>query len=300
MGKSRTWIEHCEPPLPSTCAVLIPGDIHLAAQNRVKALLELLVSVEFEQLWVLGDLLDHTELFHFWEKKWWQIRRGKIEHVGRLRKRDRRVLKLIENCRQNGVRVIYVHGNHDANIRVLLEQVALLLGDKKYMDMPDVRDVLLTLDCIARWDIRQFIFEEVHGVRFYAEHGDSFDHIVHSKKIITALGSFFWELLKEVEKEKHTFARFAKRQVKLWTRISNQVAAGVSGVAYQRGARCAFAGHTHDPWDTVINGVRYVNVGSFDLHESACATISHKGQVTLHRVYTRDSPVKNPRRNEKR
>lgn len=296
MNKSRTWIERCEPPLPATCAVLIPGDIHLGAMNRSKALLELLASIQFTELWLLGDVLDHTDLPHFWKKKWWQIKRGKIEHVGRLRKRDRRVLQCIDERRKEGARILYTPGNHDEKIGQLLQEVALLLAGDPDRHAPDVRDVLLSLDCIAQWDIRPFILEEVNGVRFYAEHGDNFDHIVHKRKIITGLGSFFWELLKEVEKEKHTFASFAKRQVKTWTKISNQVAAGVSGVARHYGAQYAFAGHTHDPWHTNVDGVEYINMGSFDLHESACVTISHDGQPTLHRVYTRDAPIKNPRR----
>jgi UDP-2,3-diacylglucosamine pyrophosphatase LpxH len=300
MYRSRTFIKAIEPPLPDTIWACGPGDVHLGADNRSKALLELLSYITCEVLVLNGDFIDHANLERFRNKRGFKKKNGEWEHTGRLRRRDRRVIQRIEKMREAGTRVIYIHGNHDEGIEDMLVQVRALLQDQRQQKNKDFWDMLLALRLMGNWEHCHETVLERNDVKYFFTHGDAWDHIVHSKQTLTGLGAFFWEVLKGVEREKHTVAQFVKRRVKRWTQISNQVAAGASAEALFRDAQYAFAGHTHDPWRTDIKvpgkgTVNYVNIGSFDLHESGFFTITPEGVVTLHRVYAHNKHIGNPR-----
>jgi len=281
MKRSRTWIEKIEPPLPEHIVVCGPGDVHLAADNRSKALLELLRSITTDVLVLSGDFLDTDNL----EKL-----------LTRLSKTDRKVIEQIHTMHDNGMRIVYLLGNHDADVHDLLKYVQLRLLDEEVDLRTKEGKVLKALDGIRDWEICTSIVLEHRGVQHFFIHGDQWDHIVHSKKIITGLGTFFWEILKRVDKKRHKYASAAKRNIKKWTQISKQVASGAIAVAKAEKAQYAYAGHTHDIWEFKLDGVKFKNLGSFDLHESGFFTIDREGVVRLHRIYTFDKHIKNPRK----
>jgi UDP-2,3-diacylglucosamine pyrophosphatase LpxH len=296
MQKSRTWIERIEPPLPARIWAAGPGDVHLAAENRSKALIELLHPLEMKVLVLNGDFLDHTNVRRLCRDQTWLERRNKLVHSGRLRQVDQHVIRLIEAKRRTGTRIVLNIGNHDVGMQDLFIRARSLALDDVERRNPHVREILKNLLLIENWELREELLLERNGIKFYITHGDRWDHIVHSKHAITGLGSFFWEHLKRIEREKQHVAHFAKRQVKLWTKISQQVAAGAITVARYHGAQYALAGHTHHAERKHIDGIDYVNIGSFDLHESGFFTITPEGVFTLHTVYTRHKQIANPRR----
>ena len=145
--------------------------------------------------------------------------------------------------------------------------------------------------------MRQWFAHEYRGIKFIHIHGDQWDHIVRGQrvgKLVARVGSFFWDILKRIDQEKHQIATFTKRRVKLVTKVSNQVAAGALEFGKHHSVRYVFAGHTHDPQEYSIDGITYINVGGFDMYESGLASIGTDGTVLLHRVQARSQEMENP------
>lgn len=150
--------------------------------------------------------------------------------------------------------------------------------------------MLETLSLIRNWQWQDVFVHEHRGMTYVHAHGDQWDHIVHGRyfgKVLSIVGAFLWELLKRIDSEKHKVAIFAKRRVKLWMKVSGNVADGALALAKQYQAHYVFAGHTHDSRQFTNDGVGYVNAGSFDLYESGLVSIDMEGKVTLHHVRAR-------------
>ena len=80
---------------------LIISDIHIGVKyNNAKALLELLDKYEFENLFLVGDIIDMTSMMRraFWKKAYWKL--------------IKKLVKLSED-----VRIVYITGNHDHLLR---------------------------------------------------------------------------------------------------------------------------------------------------------------------------------------
>ncbi len=278
----KTHVEKVTPTLPSEIYLLSPGDVHLAANNRSGALFEILSRVECRILVLNGDFLETSSLRHL------------LRH---LTQRDRDLIRLIEGKRRAGMRIVYTLGNHDEGVPALLAQIAGLTGDALRAYTTDERDILETLSLIQNWEIHKWFVHEHGGMKFIHIHGDQWDHIVRGKrmgKLLAYTGSFFWDILKRIDQEKHQIASFTKRRVKLVTKVSDQVAHGAVELAKQQGAHYVFAGHTHDPCEFHADGITYVNVGGFDMYESGLASIDTDGNVLLHRVQARSKQIENP------
>lgn len=280
-----TRIERIAPMVSRQVYLLSPGDVHLGAHNRSGAFLEILLNITCDMLVLNGDFLETNSLEYL------------IRH---LTQNDRDLLRLIDKKWRTGMRVVYTQGNHDDTVQTLLEDIQNLLQEGVYVRGSDEYDALEALSYIGNWEIQEMLLHEYRGKKFVHIHGDQWDHIVRGQRVgrfIASLGSFFWDLLKRVDREKHTVASFTKRRVKLWTKVSNQVAVGAIALAKQYGAEYAFAGHTHDPWEFSIDGVNYINAGSFDMYESGMVSIELDGTVLLHRVHARSTHINPYRQN---
>jgi predicted phosphodiesterase len=278
-SRPKTHVENIDPLLPSRVYLLSPGDVHLAGRNRGKALIEILSATECAVLVLNGDFLDVDSLKRL---------------LKRLSASDRALIKLIEEKRHAGTRVVYTQGNHDEEVTELLRQVEILRQIAPFEKGTREYEVLEALALIGNWERTEVFVHEREGVTYVHAHGDQWDPIVRGRyfgRAIARVGAILWEILKRTDSEKHKIAIFIKRRVKLWTKVSGKVADGAVALAREHGARYAFAGHTHDLRVAEAGGVGYINAGSFDLYEAGLASIGLDGRATLHRVRARSRPI---------
>lgn len=114
------------------------SDIHLGTKScKAKRLHDFLSSIECENLYLVGDIIDGWALRrkHYWTK-------GQTEVI-------RKVLKLSEK-----INVTYIAGNHDEFIRPFFKY-DIQIGDVQILDSLD--------------------YDAIDGRRIYVSHGDYFD-----------------------------------------------------------------------------------------------------------------------------
>jgi UDP-2,3-diacylglucosamine pyrophosphatase LpxH len=132
------------------------SDLHLGTRGcRAEALLEFLKSVEMQTLYLIGDIVDLESLRRnlYWPRA----------HADVLR-------EVVAKARA-GVRVVYVPGNHDADLREFIGA--------------EVCGIEVRRDCVHQTG---------QGVRLLVTHGDEFDAAVRCSRWLAALGSFAYDL----------------------------------------------------------------------------------------------------------
>ena len=176
----------------------------------------------------------------------------------RLTKDDWKVLSFLRKLSnpKRAVEVVWVIGNHDGGVAEILSH---LLGVPVH---------------------EEFVFE-VGGVRHLAIHGHQFDKWITEHVAITAVASTLYLWIQKVDPE-HRVSRWVKRRSKKWLRMSDKVAQDAVHHARAGGdVHVVHCGHTHQPIDKVVDGVRYVNSGSWTDKPSQYVTIDHAGEATL-------------------
>lgn len=154
----------------------------------------------------------------------------------RLNKRHFACLKVIRrNSDREDLRVIWIRGNHDGPADIVSHIVGVDFLDEYILDNGQVRLLIL--------------------------HGDQFDHFVTHFKALTALAcSVFYYIQKLFP---HRAARWIRRVSKKFQRNGRLVQE--SALEYARTNNCAFVtcGHTHLPIQIDVNGIRYLNTGTW-------------------------------------
>jgi len=133
------------------------SDTHLGGKNlKSSQLFDFLQKTESEYLYLVGDILDLLKL----KKKW---------HWPEI---NDRIINLILQKAQNGTKVIYLPGNHDAQFRQYIDR-----------DFNGIRICAET------------IHESANGGRFLVLHGDQFDCVVQNSRWISNIGSILYDAL---------------------------------------------------------------------------------------------------------
>ena len=133
------------------------SDIHLGTRDaQVDYLLDFLNHVEFDTLYLVGDIIDVWKMRSGW---YWTQTTLEVVH------------KVMERARQ-GVQVIYIPGNHDEILR----------------------DYCGTFVNGLRIE-RQAIHRCANGKRLLVMHGDEFDCVVVCNKWLAHLGSWAYDSL---------------------------------------------------------------------------------------------------------
>lgn len=160
---------------------------------------------------------------------------------------------------RHNVDVVWVIGNHDGG----------------------VADVLSHLLGVAVHE--EYVFE-VAGQKHLAIHGHQFDRWVRNRVVITAIATALYTMLQAVDRKRRV-SRWVKRTSKKLLRMGDAVGtAATKHGKHRHDVDCVHCGHTHIPHESIINGIRYINSGSWTDSPSQYVTITVDGVVTIHHV----------------
>ncbi|MBX6314897.1 MAG: UDP-2,3-diacylglucosamine diphosphatase [Isosphaeraceae bacterium] len=167
----------------------------------------------------------------------------------RLTKRHFACLRVIRrNSDRSDFRLIWIRGNHDGPADIVSHIVGVEIRDEFIHDNGRVRLLIL--------------------------HGDQFDHFITRYKILTDLGcGIFYYIQKWAP---HDAARWIRRVSKRWQRNSQLVERGAIEYARSKGCRHVTCGHTHLPMESVVEGIHYLNSGTWTEHPP-CPFVSVRG-----------------------
>jgi UDP-2,3-diacylglucosamine pyrophosphatase LpxH len=114
---------------------------------------------------------------------------------------------------------------------------------------------------------------KLNGRTYYVLHGDVFDEILRKHPILTLVADMAYRLIQVFDRS-HNFALFLKRKCKRFTRSYDKVKRRCVDLAKRRGFYGIMIGHLHIPESAMIEGVHYVNSGSWT--QEACTFIGIK------------------------
>ena len=150
-------------------------------------------------------------------------------------------------------RLIWIRGNHDGPAEIVSHIVGVEIKEETIFSNDQIRLLIL--------------------------HGDQFDHFITKYKYVTAFscGMFYY-----VQKlAPHRAARWIRRVSKRWQRNSALVQRGAVEYARSKGCNAVTCGHTHLPVVADVDGIRYVNSGTWTEAPPCPFVAVVGGEVTL-------------------
>jgi len=222
------------------------SDVHLGTRGcQAELLLDFIRSMECEQLYLIGDIIDGWKLKGGWH--WPQSHNDVVQKVLRMARK--------------GTAVIYVPGNHD--------EVARDYCGVHFGGVVIARDAIhTTLD----------------GRTFLVTHGDEFDGVVQHAKWLAFLGDWSYRTILMLNtlfnhaRRKMGFgywslSAFLKGKVKNALQFIENFEGAVADEARRRGVDGVICGHIHKAEMRDIDGITYINDG--DWVESCTALVEH-------------------------
>ncbi|MEW4567949.1 UDP-2,3-diacylglucosamine diphosphatase [Tautonia sp. JC769] len=157
----------------------------------------------------------------------------------RLSKRHFACLRSIRrHSDREDLRLTWIRGNHDGAADVISHLVGVDFLDEYVFDNGTLRLLIL--------------------------HGDQFDHFITKYKWMTSVAcGMFYLIQKWVP---HRAARWIRRISKRFQRNSEVVRDGAVEYARARSCDHVTCGHTHAPLEQDVDGIRYVNSGTWTEH----------------------------------
>ena len=172
----------------------------------------------------------------------------------RLTKRHFACLKIIRrHSDRDDFRLVWVRGNHDGPADIISHIVGVDILDEYVYQNEQVRLLIL--------------------------HGDQFDTFITQYKWLTEIScGIFYYIQKWMP---HRAARWIRRITKRWQRNSELIERRASEYAKSKGFSYVTCGHTHLPLSSVVDGVHYLNSGSW-MEAPPCPFVSvRRGDVRL-------------------
>ncbi len=218
------------------------SDLHLGAKEcQATELLDFLRSVETDELFLVGDIVDL-----------WCMRRSIYWPAA-----HHAVLKLIMEKARNGTRVIYIPGNHDDLARTLVG--SMLAGVEVH---------------------EEYLHTTRNGQRMLVIHGDVFDGAVRFSPLLKATGCALYSVvlcMSRYVNRVRTLCGFPRWSLATWlkSRVGNAMAyvrryeQAAAHEAAARGLDGIICGHIHRPHVEQIDGVLYCNDGDWVEHCTA-------------------------------
>lgn len=229
------------------------SDIHLGSVDcKADYLLAFLQSIKTDKLFLVGDIVDMWQMSKQFR---WPDSHNQVMHK-------------IMQMSQNGTRVIYLPGNHDAPIQ---KYSGMAFGD---IDIE-----------------RESIYVTAAGKRFLILHGDQFDADVALGKFHGWVGDRGYDFLLFLNRWYNRFrawknahywslAGYIKKHIKGANKAIERYREACCDYARQKGLDGVICGHIHHPESLDINGIHYINDG--DWVENCSALVEdEKGNLTL-------------------
>jgi len=234
--------------------IVVISDVHLGTYGcQAKELLHYLKSVQPKQLIINGDFIDI-----------WQFKKSYFP------KSHLKIIKKIIDFSNKGTEVTYIIGNHDEFLR--------RFSNASFGNIALVNKKTLELDNKKAW--------------FF--HGDVFDASVQHSKWIAKLGGWGYDLLirlnvlsnwilVQLGKEKYSFSKKIKNNVKKAVRFISDFEKTASELAIENNFDYVICGHIHQPQireiETKNGRCTYLNSG--DWIENLTALEYHNSKWTL-------------------
>jgi len=224
-----------------TCVgtTLVVSDIHLASPVcRAEAFRKFLKKQDFQRLVILGDLFDHGD-FRRLQKEHWNV-------LGTLRK--------ISSPKRN-IEIVWVEGNHDRHvIRVVSHMIGarVIRQHQRYVLKAGDRRILLM-------------------------HGHQFDEFIQSRPVITAVATGIYNTVQRCGGGGKKVSRWLKYKSKTWINACEENYSRAIQFARRHEADMIVCGHTHSGLRSDVNGIRYVNTGSWVDLPSHYLVVTDKG-----------------------
>jgi UDP-2,3-diacylglucosamine pyrophosphatase LpxH len=204
---------------------LFISDVHLGARGvKSKELLEVLKKYKMEYLFIVGDFIDGWLLKKrfYWTKDYTNI--------------IRKILKLSKN----GVKVVYVTGNHDEFLRDItpIEFGEILICD-------------------------EYVFDKT-----FITHGDLYDGVV-KLRWLGIMGSIGYDIAISLDRTlkrfgmKRSLSKFLKEKVKDAVKFITNFENQMIYQAKLRDCDKVICGHIHTPIHRKVDGVDYYNTGDW-------------------------------------
>ncbi len=239
-------------PRPATASLsfrsVFVSDLHLGTRDcRSEFLADFLERARFENLFLVGDIVDGWRLRRSW---YWNAAHDAV-------------LRLILGHARAGAAVTYVPGNHDEMLRhwlpLELEVAGIRLCEEAEHTTADGRRLLVL-------------------------HGDQFDSVVRYARVLALLGDRAYDLALVLNRWFNLARRrlgypywslssWLKRQVKGAVAAIDRFEQAVAGEARARGFDGVVCGHIHHAEMRMVDGVLYLNDG--DWVESCTALVEH-------------------------
>ena len=167
----------------------------------------------------------------------------------RLTKRHFACLKVIRrNSDRTDFKVVWVRGNHDGPADIVSHIVGVDILDEYVYTNGKVKLLIL--------------------------HGDQFDTFITQYKWLTEVACGLFYFIQKVMP--HRAARWIRRISKRWQRNSQLVERRAAEYARNHGFSLVTCGHTHLSLDSTVDGVRYLNTGTWT-EAPPCPVIAIRG-----------------------
>lgn len=221
---------------------IIFSDLHLGTRHaRVEKLIEFLKENESDNLFIVGDFIDGWAL----KKKWyWDSNYNLL------------IQKILRKSRK-GTNVVYFAGNHDEFLR---EFIGNDFGGIKIVD--------------------DLIYTSSNGKKYLILHGDKFDGILNSLSFISKLGSWAYDVILDLnlilnkirQKMGYNYwslSHFVKSNTKKATQYCFSFEKALVKEASRYNVDGVICGHIHSACKKYIDGIEYINSGSWVEHCNA-------------------------------
>ena len=227
------------------------SDVHLGTRGcKAEMLVDFLQKNTCQTLYLVGDIVDGWQLKRRW---FW------------TETQERVLLEILKKA-DEGVRVIYIPGNHDEVFRKYCE--------RRFAGIEVLADT---------------IHETADGRRLLVVHGDQFDGVIACAKWLAHLGDWAYVNALRLNGALHFFRRamglpywslsaYLKNKVKNAVSYIDSFEAAVAHDVKRRGLDGVVCGHIHHAAIRTIDGVLYLNDGDW---VESCTALVEDARGTL-------------------
>lgn len=228
-------------------SIYVISDIHLFSKvARPKSFRVFLKQIKnnASKIIILGDLFDSDQ---FDRPK----RQNKKGHI--------KVLSALRGLVDDRIEVIWVEGNHDYEV---IDPFCDLIGAKE-------------ISSKDRYEL------EIAGKKWIFVHGHQFDTFIAEKPILTALATWAYVVIQNIDGHRYSISRWVKKRSKTMLNICKANKDRAISYGKKHDADYVCCGHVHRVGKVCEEGVTYINTGCWVDHPSHYLQIEENGNFYL-------------------